>query len=87
MNWELVKDQIVRASVKDNDTRMYYAGGTFCIDFPGGVYCLNLDGQGFSSFGGKEEQLVQPEDVKKLVRETYLRVKGDTDFYKSQVAE
>jgi hypothetical protein len=87
MDWELIKDQIVKASTKDNTMPMYYAGGTLCIDFSSGLLCLNLNGQGFSVLDGKEERLTLSSEILKLVRTLYVETKGETEYYKRTVQE
>ena len=69
----------------------YYAGGTLSIplgkDKSGkdrGI-CLNLSGRGFVLSNIKNSTLYAPDYIVTMVRELYLRYKGETDHYKEVV--
>jgi hypothetical protein len=46
-----------------------------------GFVAMNLDGKGFTSAG----KLVLPKPIHQLVKETYLKVKGETEHFKEEV--
>jgi hypothetical protein len=66
---------------------MYYVGGSLCvdnIDKPGGI-ALNLNGMGFiysNHTHMKNSIFYIPKSIFKLVKETYLSVKGNTEHKK-----
>ena len=76
--WKIVED-----ALNDPENHAtYYVGGTFCIDFPNGGVGLNLDGTGFSFNGGN---LYMPKYINDKVKELYLKYKGETEHYKSEI--
>jgi hypothetical protein len=88
--WEPIEQRLKKRE------RLYYVGGTLCVDHDNTKFesdisgiALNLNGKGFvynryiSRF--KNDTLYVPVYVLKLVREIYLELKGETDHYKKEV--
>jgi len=82
--WNRVED-----ALKNRNRRIYYAGGTLVIDWneDSGI-ALNLDGTGFV-FGHIDDskhstKVIQPDYILKMVQETYLETKGETEHFKSR---
>jgi len=61
---------------------IYYVGGTLCVDMKRGFVAMNLDGRGFTSAG----VLVLPKPIHQLVKETYIKIKGNTRHYQEEVS-
>lgn len=85
--WNRVED-----ALKNHNRCMYYAGGTLVIDWkkPGTGIALNLDGTGFV-FGHIDDskhstKVIQPDYILKMVQETYLETKGETEHFKESVS-
>jgi hypothetical protein len=69
----------------------YYAGGTLSLPLgkdklgkDRGI-CLNLSGRGFVLSDIKNSTFYAPDHITKLVRDTYLKYKGETDHYREVV--
>lgn len=73
------------------ETSSYYAGGTLSVPLGkdkmgnGRGICLNITGKGFVLSNIKDARLYLPDHITKIVREIYLRHKGETDYYKEVV--
>ena len=65
-----------------HNAKSYYVGGTLCIDFDSGAFVgLNLDGTGFTR-GGK---LYIPDHIKEKVINVHREIRGETEYFKTQV--
>ena len=78
IDWEEVKERLIK-----RDKKLYYLGGTLSVTLDNTRFvALNLDGHGFDQ---DDIILTQPDDISKIVRDTYLEVKGLTEHYKEEV--
>jgi len=75
------------------NTGAYYAGGTLSLPLgtnkqnkPIGV-CLNISGKGFVLSDLKNTTVYLPDHITSLVRELYLKYKGNTDHYQETVVK
>lgn len=85
--WKHVEDALLDIE----NTSSYYAGGTLSISLgkslngtPRGI-CLNINGKGFVLSNIKQTTVYMPDHITKLVREVYLKFKGETEYYKEIV--
>jgi len=65
--------------------KSYYAGGTLCVDnvIPNDVLMFNLDGEYFLFSGGRRDTLNF--DNRNKLFAIYKEVKGETNYYKTQL--
>lgn len=71
--WSHVENHLVK-----RDCRIYYAGGTLCVNVPGHhPVCMNMDGLGFICNPNlKASHVYLPDNITHLVKKTYTEVKG-----------
>jgi len=71
--------------------KSYYAGGSLCVDgiIKGDVLLINLSGKcfAFANDGGKFDTTFANSNNKKKIFEIYRNIKGETEYYKEQLAE
>jgi len=85
--WKHVEEALLNIE----ETYSYYAGGTLSISLgknktgkETGI-CLNISGTGFVLSNIKDARLYLPDYITKLVRDIYLKYRGETDHYKEVV--
>jgi hypothetical protein len=80
--WSHVEEALINIE----ETSSYYAGGTLSVSLgKGRGICLNISGKGFVLSKIKDARLYLPDHITKLVREIYLKYRGETDYYKEVV--
>ena len=94
MNFDYV-NSILEAVLADKraelNINVYYVGGSLCIDSKcptdaSITYCtiLNLNKTGNADFAG-DYPFDIPDHIYSLLKKLYLKVKGNTDFYKNTI--
>jgi len=83
--WEKVENHL-----KTLEGKIYYVGGTLCVDLSKFVGVgMNLNGKGFI-YGSrnplmKNSIVYLPDHISSLVKELYLKLKGETEHYKESI--
>lgn len=75
------------ADAKNQDSRVYFAGGTLCVDLPHALYLMSVSGKGFitslQNFPAPVSKKVYlPNFILQLVQAIYLDTMGMTDYFK-----
>lgn len=85
--WEHIKKRL------EDESNLYYFGGTLCVDNEGknGGVALNLNGRGFvysnpyPFFKNWSGKIYLPQEIIELVRKLYLKIKGETQHYLDEI--
>jgi len=77
-NWMKVLNHI-------EDHKSYYAGGGLFVDLPEGAFGLHLSGR-VTEFSTGVSQRLSPMEHRKVF-EVYKKYKGETGFYRTNLAE
>ncbi len=76
---------VLASDAKNQDCRVYFAGGTLCVDGKNTLYMLHINGVGSVNSirqkpWFKNRKVYQPDFITQLVQRVYLQAKGTEEY-------
>jgi len=81
----------VERQLQTLEGKIYFVGGTLCIDLSKYGVAMNLNGKGFIYASSnplmKNPEVYLPNHISSLVSEVYLKLKGETSHYRKNICQ